>query len=184
MPEEHVYRWRGLATSSLEVLRWHETDAGVSIHSTLSIGDDPAFAVGYEWQLDPEWRTVWLRLLVEGEEERTMLIERLGPESWQVDEQERPDLYGCDEIDLSISPFCNALALRQLGGPGELTALYVSFPDLTLQPSVQRYVKLSDRSYQYIDLGVASGFEARLDFDTNGFVTHYEQLFELLPDGL
>jgi hypothetical protein len=111
-----------------------------------------------------------------------MLIERLGPESWQVDDQERPDLFGCDEIDLSITPFCNALALRNLGGPGEITALYVSFPDLTLQPSVQRYDRLAERAYQYVDLGVATGFEARLDLDANGFVTRYEGLFELLPD--
>jgi len=184
LPIEHVYRWRGLDTHSLEVLRWHETDAGISVHSTLNVGAEPAFAVSYEWQLDADWRTVWLRVLVEGEEERTLLIERLGPESWQVDEQERPDLYGCHEIDLSVTPFCNALALRRLGGEGEMTALYVSFPELTLQPSVQRYDKLADRTYQYVDLGVATGFEARLDLDAIGFVTRYEGLFELLPDAL
>lgn len=184
MTTEHVYRWRGLDTPSLEVLRWQETEAGISVHSTLSVGDEQGFAVSYEWQLDPGWRTVWLRVLVEGDEERSVLIERTGPASWRVDEEERPDLFGCTEIDLSITPFCNSLALRHLDGAGELTTLYVSFPELTLQPSVQRYEHLGRRSYQYVDLGVASGFTARLELDRNGFVTRYEGLFEVLPDSL
>jgi hypothetical protein len=182
--DEHVYRWRGLDMPSLEVLRWHTTEAGVSVHSTLSVGEVEPYAVSYEWQLDAQWRTVWLRVLVEGEDERSLLIERIGPSAWRVDEEERPDLFGCVEVDLSITPFCNGLALRHLDGDGEFTALYVAFPELAVQPSVQRYEKLGERQYRYIDLGAAAGFEATLEFDAKGFVTRYEGLFELLPDGM
>jgi hypothetical protein len=181
---EHVYRWRGLDTPSLEVLRWHETEAGISVHSTLNVGSDPPYAVSYEWQLDAAWSTVWLRVLAQGDEERSVLIERAGVASWRIDERDATELDGCEEVDLSVTPFCNGLAVRRLGGAGELTALYVSFPDLALQPSRQRYEKLGDRTYKYVDLGAAAGFEARLDFDANGMVTRYEGLFELLPDGL
>jgi hypothetical protein len=184
MASEEIYRWRGTEPSSLEVLRLQQTGGGISAHSTLSINDDPAYAVSYEWQLDEHWSTVWLRIRLEGDDERTVLLERDGETSWLVDGVKRPDLDGCEEIDLSVTPFCNSLALRRLGGEGELTALHVSFPDLRMQPSRQRYEKLGPRSYCYIDLGVASGFEARLDFDAIGMVTRYEGLFELLPDGL
>ena len=184
MSEEHIYRWRGLDPSSLEVLRVQETSGGISAHSTLSINEDPAFAVSYEWQLDASWRTVWLRIRLEGEDERDMLIERTGDASWTVDGIERDDLDGCDEVDLSITPFCNTLGMKRVAGEGELTALYVTFPDLALQPSRQRYERITTRAYRYVDLGAAAGFEARLEVDVNGIVTRYEGLFEALPEPL
>ena len=60
----------------------------------------------------------------------------------------------------------------------------MTFPALTLQPSRQRYERLSTRSFRYIDLGAADGFEATLEVDANGIVTRYEGLFEQLPDSL
>src|SRR4051794_8736136 len=126
----------------------------------------------------------WLRIRLEGEEERSLLIERSGDANWLVDGVERPDLDGCEEVDLSVTPFCNTLALKRLAGAGELTTLYVSFPQLKLQPSRQRYERLSTRSFVYTDLGAAEGFEAKLEVDANGIVTHYEDLFEHLPEGM
>ena len=181
---EQIYRWRGLDPPSLEVLRLQQTAGGISAHSTLSVTVDPSYAVSYEWQLDQTWCTDWLRIRLEGEEERSLLIERTGDATWLVDGVARPDLDGCEEVDLSVTPFCNTLALKRLAGQGELTTLYVSFPELTLQPSRQRYERLSARSYVYTDLGASEGFEAKLDVDANGIVTHYEGLFEHLPEAL
>jgi hypothetical protein len=184
LANERIYRWRGLDPSSLEVLRLQQTAGGVSAHSTLSINEEPSYAVSYEWQLDSSWRTVWLRVRLEGEDERGLLIERAGDATWLVDGEERPDLDGCEEVDLSVTPFCNTLALKRLAGDGELTTLYVPFPDLTLQPSRQRYQRLSTRTFRYIDLGAAAGFEATLEVDANGIVIRYEGLFEHVPEGV
>lgn len=184
MDNEQIYRWRGLDPSSLEVLRLQETSGGISAHSTLSVNDDPAFAVSYDWQLDADWRTVWLRIRIEDEAERDLLIERTGDASWSVNGCERPDLDGCDEVDLSITPFCNTLAIKRLGGEGEMTALYVPFPELTLQPSRQRYEPLGPRSFRYVDMGAVEGFEAQLDVDAKGLITRYEGLFEAVEGGL
>jgi hypothetical protein len=181
---EQIYRWRGLDPPSLEVLRLQQTAGGINAHSTLSVSVDPSYAVSYEWQLDENWCTAWLRIRLEGEEERGLLIERTGDSTWLVDGAERPDLDGCEEIDLSVTPFCNTLALKRLAGSGELTTLYVSFPDLKLQPSHQSYERLSTRTFVYTDLGAVEGFEARLEVDANGIVTHYEGLFEHLPEPL
>ena len=181
---EQIYRWRGLDPPSLEVLRLQQTAGGISAHATLSVNVDPSYAVSYEWQLDESWCTVWLRIRLEGEAERDMLIERTGDATWLVDGVERPDLDGCEEVDLSVTPFCNTLALKRLAGEGELTTLYVSFPDLTLQPSRQRYERLSPRTFRYTDLGAADGFQANLGVDANGIVTRYEGLFEQLPDSI
>jgi len=181
---EQIYRWRGLEPPSLEVLRLQQTSGGVSVHSTLSVNVDPSYAVSYEWQLDENWCTAWLRIRLEGDVQRGMLIERTGDATWLVDGIERPDLDGCEEVDLSVTPFCNTLALKRLAGAGELTTLYVSFPELTLQASRQRYDRLTTRSFRYTDLGAVEGFEAKLEVDANGIVTRYEGLFEQLPDSV
>jgi hypothetical protein len=92
----------------------------------------------------------------------------------------RADLDGCAEIDVSATPFCNGLALRHLGEkPGELTALFVRAPDLTVQPSRQCYERL-ENGWCYVDLGVAKGFTAVLTFDDHLIVRDYEGLFETL----
>jgi uncharacterized protein len=57
-------------------------------------------------------------------------------------------------------------------------ALYVDASDLSVQPSRQRYERLGERQWRYVDLGVAKGFKAVLDFDEDGIVTTYEGLFE------
>lgn len=76
----------------------------------------------------------------------------------------RSDLDGCDEVDLSITPFCNMLVIKRLGlAPGSVadaTALYLSFPDLTSVPSRQRYERLDATTVRYVDLGAVRGFQA------------------------
>jgi uncharacterized protein len=112
------------------------------------------------------------------EGEKTLLIER-GQRGWIVNERPRPDLEDCLEVDVSATPFCNGLALHALGRePGELTALYVDAADFSVQPARQRYERLGEHKWRYVDLGVAKGFEAVLDFDEDGIVERYEGLFE------
>jgi hypothetical protein len=118
------------------------------------------------------------------DELHTLFIERAAPTTWRVDNVPRADLDGCEEIDLSITPFCNTLALRRLGassgGSGELTTRYVTFPSLGCEPSRQRYEPLGDATFKYVDLGSQAGFEARLIVDGEGLVRSYEGLFELI----
>jgi len=179
-----ILRWRKVDGRALEVLRMHTGPGSVIARSHVVDAGDAPFAVKYEWQLDPRWRTRSLCVTVYQEGERELHIERRGESSWRVDGSPRPDLDGCEEIDLAITPFCNTLALRRFGPPpggaGELTTLYVGFPGLTISPSRQRYEQLDSHLFKYIDLGLYAGFEADLAVDEHGLVRHYPQLFERL----
>jgi uncharacterized protein len=181
---ELVYRWRRLDTDGLEVMRLDAREDGVRARSNVVFAASEPFAVAYEWSLDTRWRTRSLSIQLFQDETREMLIERAGDAAWRVNQRARSDLDGCEEVDLSITPFCNTLALRRFGPPpggaGELVALYVDFPSLTGSPSRQRYERLGDREFRYVDLGFASGFEARLSVQHDGIVRNYEGLFELL----
>jgi hypothetical protein len=178
-----VFRWRRLDVAGLEILTVTNSADGISIRGQcIDAGDEP-FCVHHEWLLDRSWRSRSLQLTVTGEEgERQLQIERAGDAQWKVDGQNRADLDGCDEIDLSFTPICNCIALRRIelaiNDGFELTALHVSLPQLFIAPSRQKYVRTGESAYRYIDLGLSAGFEAALQVDAQRMIRNYEGLFE------
>ena len=182
MSRRNLYRWRRSDGLTLEVLRLDDIDGGPRARSWVIDASSRPFAVEYDWTLDASWRTVSLQVRLHEQDIRTLTIERAGDASWRVDGAARDDLEGCHEVDLSITPFCNTLALRRFGPPpggaGELTALYVECPALTCVPSRQRYERRGPVTFVYIDLGEQRGFEAELTVDEDGLVREYAGLFE------
>lgn len=172
-------KWRRLDRPGLELARIETGADGFTVASALIDGGEAPFALRYRWTLDAAWRTRALRIehIHAGP---SRVIERAGDTRWRVDGRDAPHLDGCAELDLSATPFCNALAIRLLGGAGELTCAYVDAPDLSVQPSRQRYERLEENVWRYIDLGVAEGFTAVLRLDADGLVETYEGLFEAL----
>jgi hypothetical protein len=120
-------KWRRLDQLGLEVLRIDESPDGMLARSTIVDAGEPAFSLSYEWRLNNLWRTQMLSLTSFGAHgERGLEIERVGAIAWKIDGRRRPEFDGCLEPDVSATPFCNALAIRALGGEaGDLTALYV-----------------------------------------------------------
>lgn len=173
------YCWRRLDFAGLEILQLNQDAQGVEARSTIIDAGDGRFSLQAVWSLDAHWRSRSLELIQESADGmKTLRIER-GQRSWLVNDKLRPDLADCLEIDVSATPFCNGLALHGLRHEaGELTALYVDAHDLSVQPSRQRYDKLGAQQWRYVDLGVANGFTAVLDFDEDGLVTNYEGLFQ------
>jgi uncharacterized protein len=188
MVMEKIFRWRRIDEEvGLELLRLTVGDDEVHARSRLLVTGPESYGVDVDWHLDPAWRTRRVFIHLTESHERTMLIERTGEAAWRVNGHPRPDLNGCEEVDLSPTPFCNTLAIRRFfpdtaGSAGEMTAVYVNFPAMTIQPSRQRYERRGDRQFQFIDLGANRGFEALLTVDDDGMVQRYEGLFELVDD--
>ena len=53
-----------------------------------------------------------------------------------------------------------------------MTAVWVRFPELTIEPLPQRYGRLAERRYRYESAGGA--FAAEIEVDDLGLVTTYE----------
>lgn len=169
--------WRRRDEPGLEVFQLDSGPDGFSAVSTIVHAGEEAFGLSYVWRLDPDMRTRDLDLRLTSPTRREMRIERVGS-GWRIDGRERPDLAGCDEVDLSATPFCNTLAMLLLKASGELTALYVDLPSMRVEPSKQRYAAFGHNRWRFFDLGAAKGFEADIEVDDHGLVVDYEGLFE------
>jgi hypothetical protein len=86
-------------------------------------------------------------------------------------------LHGLIDVDLGFTPATNTLPIRRLdpaiGESVDVTAAWVRFPDLTIEPLPQRYTRLAERRYRYESAGGA--FVAEIDVDDLGLVTTYER---------
>jgi hypothetical protein len=87
---------------------------------------------------------------------------------------------GCLDVDLAFTPATNILPLRRLelavGESREVTAAWVRFPDLSVEPLAQRYTRLDERRVRYESRGGA--FTAELEVDELGLVVRYPPLWE------
>jgi hypothetical protein len=93
---------------------------------------------------------------------------------------EIPAVAGCLDVDLAFTPATNILPLRRLGlavgESREMTAAWVRFPDLSIEPLAQRYTRLDERRVRYESRGGA--FTAELEVDELGLVVRYPPLWE------
>jgi hypothetical protein len=87
---------------------------------------------------------------------------------------------GCLDVDLAFTPATNILPLRRLGlavgESREVTAAWIRFPDLSVEPLPQRYTRLDERRVRYESRGGA--FTAELEVDELGLVVRYPPLWE------
>jgi uncharacterized protein len=99
---------------------------------------------------------------------------------WRLNGIEQPIVAGCLDVDLSFTPATNFLAIRRLGlaigQAADVTAAWLRFPELTLEPLAQRYARQGERHYRYESDG--GNFVADLAVDEMGFVTQYPQLWQ------
>jgi uncharacterized protein len=93
---------------------------------------------------------------------------------------EVPAVAGCLDVDLAFTPATNILPLRRLalavGESREMTAAWVRFPDLSVEPLPQRYTRLDERRVRYESRGGA--FTAELEVDELDLVVRYPPLWE------
>ena len=98
------------------------------------------------------------------------------------DGQEAPELDGCLDVDLGATILTNTLAIRKLGmnvgGAGDLRAVWVSEDLETVEPAPQRYERIHDDRYDFVALD--SGERYPLVVDSDGFVVTYPNLAERL----
>lgn len=91
----------------------------------------------------------------------------------------RPDLDGCRDIDLTVTPFTNTLPIRRLtldvGDAADIIVATVDTDTLGIVPVRQRYHRVAEHRFAYRNHD--SGFETEFDIDPYGLVHDYPGMF-------
>jgi uncharacterized protein len=145
--------------------------------------------VHYAVALATDWSTRMVEIAMRSgaaSEPRTLKLTVAPDQRWQIERVPVSDsampvddlaaLHGLVDVDLGFSPVTNTLPIRRLhpaiGEAVEVTAVWVRFPELTIEPLPQRYGRLAERRYRYESAGGA--FAAEIEVDDLGLVTTYE----------
>lgn len=176
-------RWRWIWQPGLgegaELFAFRTVRGGYDAHGdVVATLDDAPLNARYTVEADAEWRT--RRVLVELNDGARIEMLSDGAGHWRrADGTPLPELDGCIDPDISITPFTNTLPIRRLGlavgDAAEIGVAYVLVPQLSLHAAPQRYTRLGDRLWRFDSLD--SGFTADISVDEAGFVVGYPGLF-------
>lgn len=130
-------------------------------------------ALTYRVTADRRWVTRRVSVELESGVSRSLEIEHDGKGIWSVDGITRPDLTGCLDVDLGISPSTNTLPIRRLAmditETKRIVAAWVRFPDLVVDPLPQIYERRSVSVYRYR----SDSFCADIEVDERSVVVRY-----------
>jgi hypothetical protein len=182
--------WNGLWLPGAEWCQLARQGDGWRLVGTalLALAGAPA-QVRYDIAIDADWATREVTVAVrsgDGAPERHLRLTVAEGQRWRVQRQpaaprdatgdEIPALRGLVDVDLGFTPATNTLPIHRLapavGEAVEVAAVWVRFPELSVEPLPQRYVRLGARQYRYESAGGA--FVAALEVDDLGLVVTYE----------
>ncbi len=131
----------------------------------------------YQVVCDAAWRTERAEIAVRDAAGGRSLTLTTEGSRWYANGREAESVQGCIDLDLGWSPSTNTLPIRRLGlavgrGSGPLRMASVRFPELTLEPLPQEYLRKSERVYRYTSRDGA--FVADLEVDDEGLVLDYQ----------
>jgi hypothetical protein len=183
----HTY-WRPWEDPGLEHLYLEVGDTGIRATGlVLRMLDGRHLRCRYELETDPAWCFTSLNFAVadrgSGDNTRFALT-RDDAGAWTINGAAAPELDGCIDVDIQVTPFTNSLPIRRLGLDGgqsaDIRVAYVPVPELDVRPAEQRYTCLKARGpdggrYRYD--GLFRDFTAELPVDEDGLVLDYAETF-------
>jgi hypothetical protein len=178
--------WRRIGLQGLEHLSLNEVEGGLRVDSVLSVEAElGGVTCEYHFDLDSHWRTRRFTMNQhQAGADVALRIERASANQWRVNDQPRPDLEGCFDLDLTVSPFTNTLAIQQLqlapDEAKEFLAVYVKVPQLEVVAARQRYRRLDahEPPRRFLYEGLGTGFIEEITVDEHALVERYPRFAE------
>lgn len=145
---------------------------------------NPAFSASYDLVTDDTGATKRLSLDVTlAERDRQLSIARDEENMWLVtthEGQSRDSYEGALDVDMTMSPFFNALPIRRLGlyrqaDSVTVPVVYVYLPELTVTPATLSYASSDGSGSIKLNSPIA---DTTVLVDSDGFITEYPGLAE------
>jgi len=178
-PKTPVVRlWKMLQGTGLERFELQQNARNWILRGTiLHLHDERPIEVQYSIECDSGWRTVEAGIALRDDSRERSVRIMVNGAHWTTNGDPQSQVDGCIDIDLGWSPSTNTLPIRRLNlaigdVSGPITAAWVKFPELVLEPLPQEYQRLSEAAYRYSSRGAT--FTANLTVDEHGIVEEYE----------
>ena len=174
MTETHEVVWAALSWPGLEHVSFGELSvAGRGI----AVLDGVPTHVDYTLRIDRTGATRDVEITESGPfPTRTLALHADEAGRWRGDAGPLPELDGCLDVDISVTPCTNTLPIRRLdlavGEARDIDVVYLSVPELAVSRARQRYRRL-DRGYRY----ESGDFAADLTVDDADVVIDYPDLW-------
>jgi hypothetical protein len=173
--------WSGREYQSIEHCLVTIHDAGVEIDSAI-VGryHETIYRVEYRIKCTPKWETTYckIRSRLNGVREE-IILERGEDEIWRKNGERMPELSGCSDVDIPLTPFTNTLPIRRLnldvGSSQQIRVVYLDLLQRKIEPVQQFYRRIDGTTYHYEN--VPNDFEADIIVDEHGLVLDYPSLF-------
>ena len=175
--QKRTVRWQRLDGPGVEECTLEEQPSGWTLQGWVTtVLADATVRAEYAVAVDRDWRSrhAEVRYPTDGDASRLILGTREDGSWWDA-RGRRPDLAGCTDIDVSITPSTNTLPIRRcrlrIGESADIVAAWIRPPEKRIDPLAQRYTRLGMRRYRYESLG--SGFVGEFEVDEEGLVVDY-----------
>lgn len=182
-----VVCWREWDGEGLEHCAYRLDETGLMLEGVVAGTHEGLYGGHYLVRTDAAVRTRDVRVAFVGGPALRLLSD--GEGGWRDAAAGRslPELDGCVDVDIRITPATNTLPIRRLGlavgESREIAVAYVPLPDGAggLRPKrvMQRYTRL-DGEGRYRYEGLDSGFSADIEVDAAGLVLDYPGVFRRL----
>jgi hypothetical protein len=172
--------WKRMDAAGMERFRMERDGSGWTLRGTIElVHDGHPFEARYEVSCDPEWVTRAVMVDLRGPDGDRSLRITAENSRWSAGGAPLEAVRGCIDVDLGWTPSTNTLPIRRLdlavGQERAVTAAWVRFPELTVEPLSQEYRRLDERRYRYSSAG--GRFVAELEVDEHGLVTTYGHIW-------
>jgi hypothetical protein len=180
--DRHII-WSAWEGPGLEHLHLTQQEATVTADSLIiCVIDERPIRLRYTITCDDRWRMRSVDLVSLEDEQQAIRLRTDGEGQWtNAAGQLVPDLDGCREVDISLTPFTNTLPIRRLvlapGQTQDVPAAYIDVARFTVQRVPQRYTRLQTSGQVYLYEGLLWDFRAELPVDADGLVLDYPGLF-------
>lgn len=167
--------WQRLGTSGSEYCSLsHDTDGWRLDGTVIRIAETLPLLARYTIRCDARWqtRTVHIETAM-GAKMQMLDVSVDDQQRWWMKGNELIALRGCYDVDLGVTPATNTLPIRRLdipvGAVAAVTAAWIRFPDLHIEPLPQHYTRLNALRYCY----ESGAFTTEITVDEHGLATHY-----------
>ncbi|MGV3460607.1 MAG: putative glycolipid-binding domain-containing protein [Flavobacterium sp.] len=177
----HHICWKAIENDTIEDCRITATQAGYAIQSSISgKAEGKVVDADYEIATDSEWQVVSLSVQGRiGDVDYKAFMQNNNGQWTDAEGNIYTEFDGFKYIDITLTPLTNTLPVNNLklgdGESAEINVVYIDVLERKIYPDRQKYTKISDFRYKFENSGGA--FTADIEFDRNGFVTYYPQLF-------